>query len=156
MDFFYREMISDNKLNQTILIVHGWLGMGEHWLKIGEFLADCGFHVLIPDLPNHGRSFHTEDFSYKETAIFLHDFVERKKVSEKPILIGHSMGGKLIMKMADLFPNEYNKLVVVDILPINYPFLLSKNGIANVLFNLNISKSGPLRLLFSSTKKLSL
>ena len=137
MDFFYREMISDNKLNQTILIVHGWLGMGEHWLKIGEFLADCGFHVLIPDLPNHGRSFHTEDFSYKETAIFLHDFVERKKVSEKPILIGHSRGGKLITKMADLCPNEYRKLVVVDM---NYPFLLSKNGIANVLFNLNISK----------------
>ena len=140
MDFFYREMISDNKRNQTILIVHGWLGMGEHWLKIGEFLADCGFHVLIPDLPNHGRSFHTEDFSYEETAIFLHDFVERKKISEKPILIGNSMGGKLIMKMADLFPNEYDKLVVVDILPINYPFLLSKNGVANVLFNLNISR----------------
>lgn len=139
MDFFYREMASDNRHNKTILIAHGWLGMGDHWLKIGEFLADCGFHVLIPDLPNHGRSFHTDDFSYEETAIFLHDFVERKKISESPILIGHSMGGKLIMKMADLFPGEYEKLVIIDILPINYPFLLSKNGIANVLLNTNIS-----------------
>ena len=139
MDFFYREMASDNRHNKTILIAHGWLGMGDHWLKIGEFLADCGFHVLIPDMPNHGRSFHTNDFSYEETAIFLHDFVERKKISESPILIGHSMGGKLIMKMADLFPREYEKLVIIDILPINYPFLLSKNGIANVLLNTNIS-----------------
>lgn len=139
MDFFYREMASDNRHNKTILIAHGWLGMGDHWIKIGEFLADCGFHVLIPDLPNHGRSFHTDDFSYEETAIFLHDFVERKKISESPILIGHSMGGKLIMKMADLFPNEYEKLVVIDILPIDYPFLLAKEGIANVLLNLNIS-----------------
>ena len=44
------------------------------------------------------------------------------------------------MKMADLFPGEYEKLVIIDILPINYPFLLSKNGIANVLLNIDISK----------------
>ena len=140
MDFFYREMASDNRRNKTILIAHGWLGMGEHWLKIGELLADCGFHVLIPDLPNHGKSFHTEDFSYEEIALFLHDFVERKKISDKPILIGHSMGGKLIMKMANLFPNDYEKLVVIDILPIDYPFLLNKGGVADVLLSIDISK----------------
>lgn len=140
MDFYYRELCADNRRNQTILIAHGWLGMGEHWMKIGEFLADYGFHVLIPDLPNHGRSFHTEDFSYEEIAIFLHEFVNRKKVSEQPILIGHSMGGKIIMKMGDLFPNAYDRLVVIDILPISYPFLLQQGGVAEVILNTEIEK----------------
>lgn len=153
MDFFYRELFTDNRQNRTILIAHGWFGMGEHWLKIGELLADCGFHVLIPDLPNHGKSFHTDDFSYEEVAMFLHEFMERKKISDKSILVGHSMGGKLIMKMADLFPKSYEKLVVVDILPINYPFLLNKDGIANVILNTDINKFSTRGELLSHLKK---
>lgn len=153
MDFFYRELFGNNNRNQTILIAHGWLGMGEHWLKIGEFLADNGFHVLIPDLPNHGKSFHTEDFSYEEIAIFLHDFLKQKQQSNKPILLGHSMGGKLIMKMADLFPYEYEKLIVVDILPINYPFLLEKGGIAQVIMNTDIEKFSTRGELLNHFKK---
>lgn len=140
MDFFYREFCPNRDESKTILIAHGWLGMGEHWLKIAEFLADNGFHVLVPDLPNHGRSFHTEEFSYDEIAVFLHDFLEKKKISEKPILIGHSMGGKLIMKMADLFPENYERLVVVDILPIRYSFLLESDGVAHVILNADIEK----------------
>lgn len=153
MDFFYRELLGDNRRNQTILIAHGWLGMGEHWLKIGEFLADCGFHVLIPDLPNHGRSFHTEEFLYEEIASFLHEFVEKKKISDKSILLGHSMGGKLIMKMADLFPDSYEKLIVVDILPINYPFLLNKGEVAEVILNTNIEEFSSRGGLLSHFKK---
>ena len=38
-------------------------------------------------------------------------------------LMGHSLGGKIVMKMAQLYPqlhNVVNKIAIIDILPINY------------------------------------
>ena len=114
MKLFFREL--GNPDADTIMINHGWLGRSEHWLNIGKFLADCGYHVIIPDLPNHGHSFHTDIFTYDSMARFLHDFLANHS-NGKPILIGHSMGGKIAMKMLDFYPTDYEKLIVVDILP---------------------------------------
>lgn len=121
------------------MIIHGWLGMSNHWLNIGRFLADCGHHVIIPDLPNHGRSFHTDMFSYDSLAHFLHDFLQ-KHSSDRPILIGHSMGGKIAMKMLDMYPEEYKKCVIVDILPKDYPDLTKQGGIADIIMKTPLSQ----------------
>ena len=137
MKLFYRELGSFD--GRTLMIIHGWLGMSSHWLNIGRFLADCGYHVIIPDLPNHGRSFHTDMFSYDSMARFLHDFL-RKHSSDKPILIGHSMGGKIAMKMLDLYHGEYEKCIIVDILPKDYPELTRKGGIADIILKTPLSQ----------------
>lgn len=137
MKFFYRELGSFE--GQTLMIIHGWLGMSNHWLNIGRFLADCGYHVIIPDLPNHGRSFHTDMFSYDSMAHFLHDFLQ-KHSSDKPILMGHSMGGKIAMKMLDMYPNEYEKCIIIDILPKDYPELTRKGGIADIILKTPLSQ----------------
>ena len=137
MKLFYRELGSFD--GRTLMIIHGWLGMSSHWLNIGRFLADCGYHVIIPDLPNHGRSFHTDMFSYDSMARFLHDFL-RKHSSDKPILIGHSMGGKIAMKMLDLYHGEYEKCIIVDILPKDYPELMRQGGIADTILKTPLSQ----------------
>ena len=137
MKLFYRELGSFD--GRTLMIIHGWLGMSSHWLNIGRFLADCGYHVIIPDLPNHGRSFHTDMFSYDSMARFLHDFL-RKHSSDKPILIGHSMGGKIAMKMLDLFHGKYEKCIIVDILPKDYPELMRQGGIADTILKTPLSQ----------------
>lgn len=137
MKFFYRELGSFE--GQTLMIIHGWLGMSNHWLNIGRFLADCGYHVIIPDLPNHGRSFHTDMFSYDSMAHFLHDFLQ-KHSSDKPILMGHSMGGKIAMKMLDMYTNEYEKCIIIDILPKDYPELTRNGGIADIILKTPLSQ----------------
>ena len=38
---------------------------------------------------------------------------------EKVILIGHSMGGKVVMKIAALRPEWVEKLIVLDISPVH-------------------------------------
>ncbi len=137
MKFCYSEIgLQDNP---TVLIVHGWLGQSAHWHSIGRFLADQNLHVIIPDLPNHGGSFHIEEFSYDSMAHFLHDFLSNH-ASGKPILVGHSMGGKIVMKMADLYPEDYERIIVVDILPKAYPELCGKGGIADVILRTDISR----------------
>lgn len=136
MKFYFRELGDPDA--ETIMINHGWLGRSEHWLNIGKFLADCNYHVIIPDLPNHGHSFHTDSFSYESMANFLHDFLV-KHSKGKSILIGHSMGGKIAMKMLDLHPESYEKIIVVDILPKSYPELCVRGSIADTILQTDLT-----------------
>ena len=40
---------------------------------------------------------------------------------ERCHLLGHSMGGKLAMKLSCRYPDKVDKLVIVDIAPKTYP-----------------------------------
>jgi esterase len=74
------------------------------------------FKVFTPDLRNHGLSPHTPEFSYELMAGDVRYFIE--SVSGSPVsIIGHSMGGKLAMRLASEHPELLEKLVVVDIVP---------------------------------------
>ena len=46
-----------------LIIVHGLFGMSDNWNTLGKKFAE-NFNVHIVDLRNHGRSFHSDDFSY--------------------------------------------------------------------------------------------
>lgn len=77
------------------------------------------YHCIVPDLRNHGDSFHTSEMSYPSMAedvvhlLLTHHFT--------PIsLIGHSMGGKVAMHIALSHQPLVEKLVVVDIAPRRY------------------------------------
>ncbi|MBV20246.1 MAG: alpha/beta hydrolase [Cytophagia bacterium] len=98
---------------KPVVILHGLLGSLDNWVSISKSLSK-NFKIIILDLPDHGKSPHTTRFSYKKIAEQLHFFFE--KYSFKNIsIIGHSMGGKIGIKYADLFPENLDKLVVVDI-----------------------------------------
>jgi pimeloyl-ACP methyl ester carboxylesterase len=116
MKLFYREL---GGKGQPIIILHGFLGSSDNWLTQGKMLADP-FHVYMIDLRNHGQSPHSEDFSYHNMADDLHEFLITNSI-ENPILIGHSMGGKVAMRFATTHPELINKLVIVDIAPKEYP-----------------------------------
>ena len=50
---------------KPLLILHGFLGMSDNWKTIGLQFATNGFQVHLLDLRNHGRSFHSDEFSYE-------------------------------------------------------------------------------------------
>ena len=54
---------SQNNTAQELLILHGFLGMSDNWKTLATQFADHGFTVHTLDLRNHGRSFHSDDFS---------------------------------------------------------------------------------------------
>lgn len=136
MELFYRKYgVLDRG---TVVIVHGWLGMGEHWDITAKFLAGKGFRVIVPDLPDHGHSCHTDSFSYERMAEILHDFLLCHCIGN-PVLMGHSMGGKIIMEMADRYKVQYKRLLIVDILPVNYPHLLSSSSLSRLILGTDLS-----------------
>lgn len=62
-----------------------------------------GRPVYLVDLPNHGRSPWIDDISYQTAAACLHHTLEQiaaESGAERFHLLGHSMGGKVVMALA--------------------------------------------------------
>jgi esterase len=105
---------------KPLLILHGFLGMSDNWKTLASQYAAEGFQVHAIDLRNHGRSFHSDDFSYEVMVQDIYDYCQAHNLS-KINIIGHSMGGKVAMLLATTFPDLVNKLLVADIGPKFYP-----------------------------------
>lgn len=102
-----------------LVILHGLFGSLDNWQTVGKQLAE-NFSVYLVDLPNHGKSPHTDSFNYDEMANAVADFCKENKL-ENITLLGHSMGGKTAMNFAVNHPELLKKLIVVDIAPKKYP-----------------------------------
>jgi esterase len=104
---------------KPLLIIHGFLGMSDNWKSLGSQYAAEGFQVHILDLRNHGKSFHSDDFSYDVMTEDVLEYCQANNL-EKVAIIGHSMGGKVAMLFATNYPNKVDKLIVADIGPKYY------------------------------------
>ncbi len=78
---------------EELLILHGFLGMGDNWKTHARQWATMGFRVHLIDQRNHGRSFWDSTLDYPILAEDLATYVEHHKISNA-WLLGHSMGGK--------------------------------------------------------------
>jgi pimeloyl-ACP methyl ester carboxylesterase len=106
--------------DKPLLILHGFLGMSDNWKTIGLQFATNGFQVHLIDLRNHGRSFHSDEFSYELMVQDIYEYCLSNNL-EKINMIGHSMGGKTAMLFAVTYPEMVEKLIVADIGPKFYP-----------------------------------
>ena len=104
---------------QPFLILHGFLGMSDNWKTLGNKFSE-NFEVHLIDQRNHGRSFHSEDFSYELLAEDLKNYITHHQL-ENCIVLGHSMGGKTAMQFALTNSDFVTKLIVADIAPKIYP-----------------------------------
>lgn len=105
---------------KPLLILHGFLGMSDNWKTLGVQFAADGFEVHLLDLRNHGRSFHSEEFSYALMVQDVFEYCQGNNLKSVNIL-GHSMGGKTAMLFATTYPEMVDKLIVADIGPKFYP-----------------------------------
>lgn len=109
---------------EPLIILHGFLGMGDNWKTLGNKFADPdsyrGYQVHLIDQRNHGRSFHTNAFDYDLLVSDLLNYINEHNL-EKVNLLGHSMGGKTAMRFAVEYPKKVDKLIIADISPKVYP-----------------------------------
>lgn len=103
-----------------LLILHGFLGMADNWKTLGSKYAENGFQVHLVDLRNHGRSFHSDEFSYELMVEDVLNYIRSKNLKKVNIL-GHSMGGKVAMLFAVSHSDKVERLLVADIAPKFYP-----------------------------------
>jgi pimeloyl-ACP methyl ester carboxylesterase len=105
---------------KPLLILHGFLGMSDNWKTLGIQFATEGFEVHMLDLRNHGRSFHSEEFTYELLAQDILEYCNGHNLKNVH-MIGHSMGGKTAMLFATMHPEMVDKLIIADIGPKFYP-----------------------------------
>ena len=104
---------------EPLLIVHGFLGMGDNWKTLAKRFSE-NFEVHLIDQRNHGRSFHSDEFNYEVLVDDLLNYINHYHL-KKVNLLGHSMGGKMAMLFAVSYPEKVKKLMVADIGPKFYP-----------------------------------
>lgn len=117
MKLYFRQV---GETGPAIVFLHGIFGSSDNYLTISKSIAAQGFRVFMIDQRNHGQSPRSDEFDYQSMAADLHEFIMDQKL-EKPVLVGHSMGGKTVMQYAINYPGTAGKLVIVDIAPRFYP-----------------------------------
>ncbi len=118
MELFFRKF--GNEGDQPLIILHGLFGLSDNWVTFARRIAMEGFEVFVPDQRNHGQSPHSGNFNYLALTDDLFEFIDEHEI-EQPMLLGHSMGGKVVMRFALENPELVKKLVVVDIGTKAYP-----------------------------------
>ncbi len=102
----------------TIVLIHGLFGNLDNLGLLARDLSN-DYQVLSIDLRNHGLSFHSAEHDYPSLARDVLTLLNELAIS-RYTLIGHSMGGKVAMKIAEQAPEQVQQLVVLDIAPIHY------------------------------------
>lgn len=115
MKLYFRELGQ----GQPLIILHGLFGSSDNWYTLSKVFASR-YRVFTVDQRNHGQSPHSNDHNYKLLTEDLEEFVQEHKLKD-PVILGHSMGGKTAMNFALKDPSLLSKLIVVDIMPKEYP-----------------------------------
>ena len=104
---------------KPLIILHGFLGMSDNWKTLGKKFAEDGFQVHLIDQRNHGKSPHSDEFSYSSMAQDIVEYCKQHDLKDI-FLMGHSMGGKTAMLTACENEKLVKKLIIVDIAPKYY------------------------------------
>ena len=166
VEFQAREKIGSNENTQiiyriiegnpslTILFLHG---LGENlrtWEKIENQLK-IPYRLLLVDLPGHGQSPlpRRTNYSHENLASLLWDFVEDIGAGDL-MIVGHSLGGNLALRMAAMRPEKIKGLFllspsVFDTRGFPFPRLLTNNIFIRPFLNAVIRRT------VRSTKRLT-
>lgn len=101
----------------SVLFLHGLFGQGKNFTTIAKALAPR-FRSVLVDLPNHGASEWTAQIDYEQMAESVAAVI-RDQTDGRAAVVGHSMGGKVAMVLALRHPDLVERLVVVDISPVD-------------------------------------
>lgn len=102
----------------TIVLIHGLFGNLDNLGLLARTLKE-DYQVLSVDLRNHGLSFHSDCHNYQALAQDVADLLNQLDIQQVSI-IGHSMGGKVAIKLSELIEDRVERLIVLDMAPVKY------------------------------------
>jgi len=95
-----------------LVIVHGLRDHSHSFDDLARALLDR-FHVLALDLRGHGDSETTPYYGFGHFVLDLHNLIRALRL-ERPVLVGHSMGGEIVATYAGAFPDRPARVVIVE------------------------------------------
>ena len=111
---------TDQGEGPAIVLLHGLFGQSRNLGALARPLVADGWRVLSLDLRNHGGSPHADAMDYAVMADDVAETMDARGIATAAIL-GHSMGGKVAMRLALGWPDRVERLIVADIAPVPNP-----------------------------------
>jgi len=97
---------------EPLILIHGFTGSSENWQHILPFLND--YRVIRIDMIGHGMTDKPNEpsrYKVEEIVEDLREIVIQLKL-EKVNILGYSMGGRIALSFAVLYPNYVKKLIL--------------------------------------------
>ncbi|MBD2770220.1 alpha/beta fold hydrolase [Hymenobacter sp. BT664] len=108
----------DQGQGAPLVILHGLFGTLDNWQTLARrWATEAGLRVVSVDLRNHGRSFHSPEHSYSLMVEDVLALFNHLQLGSDLTLLGHSMGGKVAMRLALDYPEQLARLIVIDVAP---------------------------------------
>jgi pimeloyl-ACP methyl ester carboxylesterase len=103
-----------NASAQPLVLVHGGRDHCRNWDWVAERLSQR-YHVIAPDLRGHGDSQWVSDGHYAMSG-FVHDLAQliHSQGLSPVTLIGHSLGGNIVLRYAGAYPENITKLIAIE------------------------------------------
>ena len=109
--------ISDTqKGDETLVLLHGYLETHYIFSEFTELL-EKKYRVISIDLPGHGLSGSKDDVNSMEFAAAVVVEVMDKCKVRRAFIAGHSMGGYVAQACAELYPQRFKGLVLLNSVP---------------------------------------
>lgn len=114
-NLYYEE---EGDINEDLVIfLHSNLLSSWIWKNQRDSFKD--YHCIYLDLPNHGNSYFTSDFSIKNSGELIKDLIEKKSIigskSKRVHLVGISVGGQIILYLSAKYPELIDTSIVTGV-----------------------------------------
>lgn len=84
------------------------------WHKQVEHFSD--YHCIVPDLPEHGKSINEGPLSLTDCADRIANLIESRANNSKAHVVGHSLGGKVVVELLSRRPDLVDHAVAASAL----------------------------------------
>jgi pimeloyl-ACP methyl ester carboxylesterase len=101
--------IPESSATSTLILVHGSWHTGSCWVAVQEQLAEAGIRSVAPTLPGHGIGAGGRDVRHADYVSAVITALD--PMGERAVLVGHSFGGSVISRVAELRPDSCRGLV---------------------------------------------
>lgn len=113
----YREWQGADGRQAPILLIHGLASAARIWDLTAPLLAQNGHRVVALDQRGHGES-DKPDSGYTFEEIVADDYALAAQLgltgAGKPVVVGHSWGGSVVVQYAATHPEDVRGIVLVD------------------------------------------
>ncbi len=111
------EYMGTDENPEIVVLIHGKGVYGGYYAELMEALLAQGYRVVVPDLPNYGKSIpgnlnNSLIRSLDDTRDAIHNLLSDTLNIKKAHFLGHSMGGQWVIGYALKHPTMVDKIVL--------------------------------------------
>lgn len=139
---------------RSILLVHGVSPEGARDYRNQVDWLQKSFHVIAVDLPGFGQSDKTNALYSPANYVGVLKVVADRFLAPPFALVGHSMGGVVSLRYAATYPQEVERLVVIDAPGVLYRYAYASRYLGHLGLDFTSSSTGPLDRLTDIARKI--